>query len=1113
MGGTNKSEPVRCWEEQVVIPTYPVQDADPNPMFLEKRVYQGSSGKVYPNPFTDRVALEKKDQAYRAIMLENEFVQLMILPEIGGRIHAGLDKTNGYDFFYRQHVIKPALVGLLGPWISGGVEFNWPQHHRPSTCMPVHASIEEHADGSRTVWLSEHDPMLRMKGMVGISLSPGKSLVEAKLRLYNRTPLPQTFLWWANVAVRVHDQYQAFFPPDVTFVADHAKRAISSFPVARNSYYGVDYRPGTDISWYKNIPVPTSYMVTESKYDFFGGYDHAREAGLVHTSNHHVAPGKKLWTWGNAEFGYAWDRNLTDEDGPYVELMAGAYTDNQPDFSWLQPYETRTFSQYWYPIQEIGPAKNANKDAAVNLELHANSARVGVSVTSPRWVRIVLASNGRFILDEEVNVAPGQPFTRVLETDGARPEKFKLLVRDVQGNELISWQPERHIDRELPGPATEPPAPAEIASIEELYLTGLHLEQYRHATRSPEDYWTEGLDREPEDSRLNNAMGLFHLRRGNFAEAESHFARATRRLTIRNPNPYDGEPFYNLGLARFYQGKNAEAYDAFHKSIWNYAWQSAGNYALASISTCRANLQLALEQIEASLRTNSDHSKARALKASLLRRLGRLGEALAVIDDSLALDPLDFRTMAERFLLSRSHEDSNALFVALEGDLQTLLDVIFDLAWSGLQDDAFVLLESCPLDERWDHPMRWYTLSWLAAALNRAARAAEFLVKAEAASPRYCFPARIEEMIVLKSAIARHPGGARAHYYLGNLYYDKRRYDEAIRSWRRSVELDGSFSIPWRNLGIAEFNVLHNPQAADRMYEKAFAANPEDPRLLYEWDQLRKRARLAGPRDRLCWLEKHPELVARRDDLTVEFVTLLNQAGKFHEALSILKKRRFSPWEGGEGLASAQYAYAHRALGTQALTAGKPCDALKSFTAARNYPHNLGEGKHLLTLERDLDYFSGLAAERCGDKERAYRFWNTASAPLTEPGIHSYFQALALRELGNDEAAQDVLSSLARFAEEKRKAVANIDYFATSLPNLLLFDDDLEERNRKESLLLSALANHGLGHTDKAIGELRQVIAMDPNHLFAISMLEWIRQEGRQEGKFADIEPEVRPAS
>jgi tetratricopeptide (TPR) repeat protein len=523
----------------------------------------------------------------------------------------------------------------------------------------------------------------------------------------------------------------------------------------------------------------------------------------------------------------------------------------------------------------------------------------------------------------------------------------------------------------------------------------------------------------------------------------------------------------------------------------------------------RGDLELALEQLEASLRTNSDHSKARALKASLLRRLERLAEARAIIDDSLALDRLDFRMMAERFLLSRSDQDFNALFVALEGDLQTLLDVTFDLAWSGLPDDAFLLLESCPEDARWDHPMRWYTLSWLAAALNKPASAAEFLAKAEAASPRYCFPARIEEMIVLESAITRDPALARAHYYLGNLYYDKRRYDEAIRSWRRSVDLDGSFSIPWRNLGIAEFNVLRHPQAAERMYAKAFAANPEDARLLYEWDQLKKRGHLASPHERLSWLEKHPDHVARRDDLTVEFATLLNQTGKFDEALSVLKKRRFSPWEGGEGLASAQYAYAHRALGVQALIAGKPCDALKSFAAARDYPHNLGEGKHLLTLERDLDYFSGLAAEQCGDAERAHRFWNAAAAPLPEPGIHSFFKALALRHLGNENAAQDVLSDLARFAEEKQIAPAKIDYFATSLPNLLLFDDDLEERKHIEALLLSALAAHGLGHRNKAIGELRQVIGRDPNHLFAISVLEWIEQEG----KLADIEPEVRPAS
>lgn len=1109
MGDANKSGLVRCWEELVVIPTYPIQDADPNPMFLEKRVYQGSSGKVYPNPFTDRVALDKKDQQYRAIMLENEFVQLMILPEIGGRIHSGLDKTNQYDFFYRQHVIKPALVGLLGPWISGGVEFNWPQHHRPSTYMPVHSSIEKHADGSRTVWLSEHDPMLRMKGMVGICLSPGRSVVEAKVRLYNRTPLPQTFLWWANVAVRVHDQYQAFFPPDVLFVADHAKRAISSFPIARNSYYGVDYRPGTDISWYKNIPVPTSYMVVGSKYDFFGGYDHARQAGMVHTSNHHVAPGKKMWTWGNAEFGYAWDRNLTDEDGPYIELMAGAYTDNQPDFSWLQPYETRTFQQHWYPIQKIGPAKNANTEAAVNLEFDADGAHVGVCVTSRREVRVALMCNGSLVLDEQVKLSPELPYIQVVQTEGARPENHRLLIQDLDGNELIVYQPEKRSDREMPDPATEPPLPQEVETTEELYLTGLHLEQYRHATRSPDAYWMEGLKREPGNARLNNAMGLLYLRKGEFANAEEHFARAARRLTLRNPNPYDGEPFYNLGLARLCLGKTAEAYDAFYKSTWNYSWQSAGNYALATISARRGNLSIALEQVEKSLVTNSENMKALALKTSLLRHTGRTAEAAAVIANSLALDPLDFRIMAEQFLLTRREQDRNSYVATLRDDFQTLLDVTFDLAWGGLPGDALFLLQQCIQDGGWNHPMLWFTLAWLALILRKNTQAADYLVKAEAAPSRYCFPARLEEMVVLESAVARNPSGARAHYYLGNLYYDKRRYEDAIRRWRRSVELDGSFSIPWRNLGIAEFNVLHNPQAAEQMYERAFAANPADARLLYEWDQLKKRAGLASPRDRLHVLNEHSELVFSRDDLTVEFVTLLNQSGRFHDALAILNQRRFSPWEGGEGLTSAQYVFAHRALGIDALMARAPQDALHHFEAARDFPHNLGEGKHLLTLERDLDYFSGIAAQQQGDADLAGRYWRAAASPLDAPGVHSYFEAMALHTMGEHEAARAVLSELALFAVEKMNEVPKIDYFATSLPNLLLFDDDLKKRNHVESLLLSALASQGCGETERAMTLLRQVIAEDANNLVATDAQRWM---GLEE-KLSSQKTEVRPAS
>src|SRR5580704_6500334 len=222
---------VKAWKQAISIPTYEPGSPDRNPMFLENRVYQGSSGRVYPLPFIDAIATEANDRLWQAVHLENEYLRLMILPEIGGRIHVGYDKTNGYDFFYRQNVIKPALVGLAGPWISGGVEFNWPQHHRPATFMPVSFEIEEDADGSRIIWCSDHDPMSRLKGMHGVCLHPGRAYIELKVRLYNRTPLVQTFLWWVNIAVRVHDEYQAFFPPDVVSVADHGRRAMTDFPI------------------------------------------------------------------------------------------------------------------------------------------------------------------------------------------------------------------------------------------------------------------------------------------------------------------------------------------------------------------------------------------------------------------------------------------------------------------------------------------------------------------------------------------------------------------------------------------------------------------------------------------------------------------------------------------------------------------------------------------------------------------------------------------------------------------------------------------------------------------------------------------------------------------
>ncbi len=1075
------AESVKVREERVTIPTYPEQLPDKNPMFLEKRVYQGSSGKVYPNPFTDRVSNKKEDRTYNAVFLENEYIRLMILPEIGGRIHVGEDKTNGYDFFYRQSVIKPALVGLLGPWISGGVEFNWPQHHRPSTYMPVQYTIEHDYDGSVTVWLSEHEPMQRMKGMVGICLHPGKAYVEAKVRVYNRTPFVQTFLWWANVGVHVHDQYQAFFPPDVTYVADHAKRAVSSFPIARNFYYGVDYRKGVDISWYKNIPVPTSYMVTESKYDFFGGYDHKRKAGLVHVANRHIAPGKKLWTWGNAEFGFAWDRNLTDSDGPYIELMAGVYTDNQPDFSWLQPYETRKWSQFWYPIQEIGPAKNANRFAALSFDRQDDRTRIGICVTEPFFgARVLIGSDADSSHAIRADLTPGKPFIHTFS--GCSESIVRVIASDEK--EIIRYVAETVTPSvSLPEPASEPPEPQEISSNDELYITGLHLEQYRHATRYPEPYWEEALRRDPGDSRCNTELGLLKLRRGEFAQAQEYFRRAIQRLTRRNPNPPTSNAHYFLGLALQYDDKLEEAYSAYYKASWNYGWRSSAYYRLAQIDCQRNDFITALEHLERSLATNVSHLNARDLKAAVLRRLGRHKEAEACARKSLAMDPLDLWAKHELGLATKKLDKDTDLSRRAHRNVQLHLDLALDYAAAGLWSEAKEVLTPF-LDETQTPAMVLYALGEFADRTGDSGAGAQYRSTAAKASPDYCFPARLEEMKLLQGALKENPGDAKAHYYLGNLFYDKKRYQEAIREWEASTELDASFSIAWRNLGIAYFNIRKDALRAVAAYEKAFSANQSDARLLYELDQLRKRLSVPA-KERLSKLKKYPALLEQRDDLTVEFVTLLNETAQPEKALEILSSRRFNPWEGGEGLVSGQYVWAHLLIGRSLLEQGQPEQALTHFESAREYPHNLGEGKHLLTPETHIDYFTANALSQLGRETEAREYWNRATTG--EPPITwlTYYRALSYKALGRQTEAQQTLHAMRAFAERQIKAKVKIDYFATSLPNFLLFEDDLGKRNRVDCLFIVALAELAEGKVERATALLNEVLTLDPNHLAA----------------------------
>jgi len=1097
---------VKAWQEPVVMKTYLPADPDPNPLFLEKRVYQGSSGKVYPLPVIDRIATEGREHTWQAVHLENEYVRVMILPEIGGRIHVGYDKINGYDFFYRQNVIKPALVGLAGPWISGGVEFNWPQHHRPATFLPVEVAIERGEDGSVTAWCSDHDPLSRMKGMHGVCLRPGGAYLELKVRLFNRTWDTQTFLWWANAAVRVHQHYQSFFPREVNYVADHARRAVTQFPCSLGEYYGIPYGeraahgvpaeempslfvpdgtyPANDLRWYANIPVPTSYMIVNSSEDFFGGYDHAARAGMVHVANHYIAPGKKQWTWGNHEFGYAWDRSLTDNDGPYVELMAGVYTDNQPDFSFLAPGETRSFSQFWYPIREIGVPDIANLHAALRVICDNGQAQIHLLVTRALPAATLrLTAEGQKQTVWSGDLRPETPANLSLPLP--QTDKQWVLELESAGKVLLRYTSSEIQPAAAPVAAQEPPAPEEVATVDELYLTGLHLEQYRHATRSPEPYWLEAVRRDPQDSRANNALGRMHLRRGELGQAESCFRAAIARLTALNPNPYDSEPYYNLGMALLFQNRIDEAYDAFYKSTWSAAWRGPGHHRLAEIDVRRCQLGEALEHLKRTLRADADNVSARNLRTAVLRRMGRTAEAERELDTVLAIDPLD---AWGRFLRSG----------VPPADPGRRLDVAWDCARAGLLDEAEGVLGDG------SGAMELYTRAFIASLRGDTAGGEALGAHAARASATYVFPSRLEEMLALQAAIAANRGDACAPYYLGNLLYDRRRHREAIEQWERAVGLDPDFPTAWRNLGIAYYNVEHAGEKAREAFRSARTAAPHDARILYEEDQLRKRLG-DDPAERLAELESHAGLVALRDDLSVEIAALYNHVGRPEDALVLLQSRQFQPWEGGEGLVLGEYVRAQLLLGRGLLANGDAPRAIARFEAADHPPQTLNEARHLLANRSNIEFWLGEACAALSDPARAAQHWQRAERQrgdfqqmqVRTCSEMTYWSALALRRLGRQDEATALFARILEFAEAMKQQTPKIDYFATSLPTILLFEEDPAKRQHITATFLRAQALLGLGREAEGRSALDEVLCLDRSHAAArdLSASNWKSEE------------------
>ena len=1081
------AHPVIAQAEVWTIPTYPVPAVEEMPMFAELRGHQGTSGNPYPSRVVQKVDREHRaDRDYTVIRLENDYIRVCILPALGGRIFEAYDKVNDYHFLYRQHVIKPALIGAFGSWISGGMEFNWPFHHRPSTFMPVDYEIERCADGSAICWLSECDPADRTRGTVGIVLTPDASYFETRMRVSNRTPFAHSFLWWENAAVRVHEKYRLIFPPDVTWAHHHYDRSHTTFPIAEGQYGAERFDKPTDISWHKNTRSANSYFAAPSEFDFFGGYDYEKECGTMHIADHHVSPGKKMFTWGYGANADNWEASLTDSDGPYAELMAGSYTDDQPDFTWLMPYETKCFSQFWYPLRDVRYVTAATLDCAVAVEKNGPDSTVRLNVTRAVENGLLLVFDGvTQVLAESFSLSPcvGLSYSVPLSD-----KKYTVEVWD-GGKMLLHYheiQPDFiHIPRDNPGI----PTPDRLKTAQDNYLTGVHIDQYRDPTWKPDAYYRHALTLDPEHLPSLVAMGEYTLRCGDYDTALSYLDRARAVSDRYNQNPMDGTANYLRGLAYLFREEFHSAYAAFRKAAWsrNVAAQSYAH--AAAIAGRRGMWSDMLRDAQSALDVETRHPYAGILAAIATYRLDRADDAVDRLRAILQDSPLHHTA---HFLLTLYGMESAAEFCArLHSDpAETALDIAEELLEVGMAGETAALFRTIEEElgaERLS-AMAYYTLADAYEQLGHNAEADLYRKKARSMPIVRVFPHRLFEIDILRRACEADDGDGVARYLLGCVLYGKGQHEKAAALWEEATRVMPEFYIPYRNLAMAYYSHLERKKDALPYLEKAVSLHPGDDQLLNEISFVMASIGVPGEK-RAAYIREHMPADSISDDLHLELAKAYNAAGAYDRAIEVMLSHEFTPGEGGEFVIAETYMFAQFAKGRRSLAAGDTESALASFRAALTIPENLHAGFWNESVTVPYRYFEAEALSRLGRKEEADGVI-AAISKLNNSGMwnmggeFTYYSAMLSRLAGREMEAQSVLRKAISGWED---ALAHPVYPHSDVKGgrffYLCFVDDanvLREANLTYMLGYGMLA---LGEKEKARDYFRRSLRLNPDNV------------------------------
>ena len=1053
---------VKAERSSITLPTYAPGGYDRTPLFYTGRVYQGAQGRVYPYPMQDVLFDGKADETYTYLTLENRWLHMGLLPEHGGHLLNLTDRATGFETFYRQHVVKPALIGMLGAWISGGVEWNFPHHHRATTAMPIDWKIAANADGSKTVWIGETELRRRLKWTIGLSLMPDRAVLRAENVFMNRQPWIESMIYWANVSVHCGDDYQILFPPSCHLGFDHHKNYWTSFPIgprkeahdlipSQRSKYADDISGTMDLSWWRNFTIESrSIFALDPDNAWLAGLDHKKNMGTAHVSNRHITVGKKFFLWGNFPEAHVWDTVLTDHDGPYLELMVGCWSDNQPDYSWIAPYETRRVAQYWFPVKGIGGVKNVTVDGAVNVDrrgkdellvgFHSTRALKGCTVR-------VLRKGAAAPVFEERNVAldPDTPWCRPVKVaaEAADPE-FTATIADADGKVFLSYTPVGPDPHDpLPPVVENPKEPSAYTSAELAYAVGLRLDQFHNGLIDPVPYYARALEIDPGYSRANLAMGVRLAKNGAFAAAKPYLEKAVARATQNYTRALDAAPEYYLALCEKGLGNLKAAEDLFWRCTWRLSYKKESYVEIARLAMRRGDWQEALDRLDDALALGQGEAKLWTLKALALRKLGRAAEAAPCLDRAFACDPLEYWGAVERAGgTSFAEAEKNRGLKA-----QQLLECVSDYWAVGCYDEVVALCEAALAKARAERPYRTegpLPLKETVAACDsyRSPMFAYFKAAAEAkldpaAKPAlakvdwiYCFPSRLEELEVLQYAAANLAPSADTHYFLGEILWNMDRKDAALAEWKKAVELDPNHALALRCLGFglshpgSYFTNTGVPSGVPNReaygyYLRALAADPGSFRTLEEADKLAEKLGVPAA-ERLATLLKYRATAEKYDACVLRLAYLFNATGDYGAAHKILTTRRFHVWEGAEGLLEP-FVESCIGLGRAAMAKGDYKAALARFAESTTYPENLQAGRPGdAGSEPKSRYFMAQCKKALGDAAGYRAELENALKGWIKAGEMDYWRVKALRELGRD-------GECAPLVAELRQAIAELE--------------------------------------------------------------------------------------